>query len=129
MAKKANKAIVKSKNINETMKPQKGSTPNSTISGDSDLNLGKNGRRCEIKKKVALIAEVKFYFSVDDLEDVDDQVWSAKELFLSQKKHLVYGFNIIGKCFIFKGFYSNMDGFFCARQYDPIRKRIFEKGR
>ena len=79
------------------------------------------------KSMVALLVEVRFYLSVDDLEGVHEGVSSAKELFLSQKTHLVYGYNIIGKCFITKGFYSNIDGFYCTRQYDPDQDKILDQ--
>ena len=77
------------------------------------------------KRMVALLVEVKFYFSIDDLEEIEEEILNAKELFLSQKRHLVYANNIIGKCFIFKGSYPNIDGFYCTRNYDPVHRRLF----
>jgi hypothetical protein len=102
------------------------SDQNSTFSE----NLIQKSKKLKFKNKpkVALIVEVQFYFSVDDLEEIEEKVSCAKELFLSQKKHLVYGFNIIGKCYIFKGSYSSLDGFYSTRLYDPVHRKILEQG-
>lgn len=85
---------------------------------------------CETKAsaKVAVLVEVRFYFSVDDLDDLQGELLSAKELFLSEERHLVYANNIFGKCFIFQGFYPNLDAFFCARNYDPVCRTLSTTG-
>ena len=81
------------------------------------------------KKMVALLVEVQFYFSMDDLPDIDEDFTNAKELFLCQKKHLVYGYNLISKCVISKKppIKNETEGFFCWRGYDPHIKSIVQK--
>ena len=76
---------------------------------------------------VALLVEVRFYFSVDDLSDVDVQTHTAKELFLSTKCHLVYGLNLVAKCCVAPADSSlavDIDGFFCRKSFDPSLNRL-----
>ena len=87
-----------------------------------------NSKKClKRKSQMAVLVEIQFYRSVDDLPDIEEDFSSAKELFLSLKCHLVYAFNIISKCLVDKGMPQNnqdFDSFFSFREYDPINNCI-----
>ena len=77
--------------------------------------------------EIALLVKVRFYFSLDDLNEIDMNFTNVKEMFLSTKSHYVYAYNFIAKCLIQQKFpedSSDEDKFFCWRCYDPKTNSI-----